>query len=138
MAEAVRLSCPECGAIYAVPAARLAEGRTLRCARCNAVWPVAPEPAEPEPELDREPVIEPVPQASAEEILPILAVEPEPPPLALAGPSAPVATHLPLALAWGASLLVVSGLVAVLLADHRALAAAWPPLLRVYRLVGLA
>jgi hypothetical protein len=47
----MRVACPECAAEYDLPpafAARLSEGRTLRCARCGITWaPQAPSLAEP-------------------------------------------------------------------------------------------
>jgi predicted Zn finger-like uncharacterized protein len=43
----MRVACPECSAEYDLPpalAARLAEGRTVRCARCGTAWaPGVPE-----------------------------------------------------------------------------------------------
>ena len=68
----MRIVCPNCAAIYEVPASRMTQPRTVRCARCGEKWsasataeepPPRPEEIEPEPEhqsdYDNEPPEQP-------------------------------------------------------------------------------
>jgi rubredoxin len=141
---AMRVACPACGTEYEAP--DQAAGRTLVCAVCGHVFraaggappvqqdrpPIAPESpdgnaaATPLPELSK---IVPADEAAA------------PAPdrsqaLAAAPPSAAGLSTAP-RIAWGASvvLLVVAGI--ALHAFRGEIAEAWPPMLRLYRALGL-
>lgn len=79
------VACPQCGAGYQVPKAKLAEKpRKLKCAQCAYVWvaslPV--EPAAPEPQTAPEPTVQPEavqpePEVIAEASTPEPTPEPE-------------------------------------------------------------
>ena len=153
----MRVACPECSAAYELPpalAARLGEGRPLRCARCGHTW--APGPAEaapaaapppPAPDLEPSP-----PDGPAWPTL--LASIPQPAPAAPVPPAAPpgrgaaLLARLPrlpadragatLAAAWAASVLLLAG--GALAAWHWrvAIVEAWPPAARAFLALGLA
>src|SRR4051812_14427710 len=38
IAYLMRLTCPDCAAVYEVPTDRMRPGRRARCARCDATW----------------------------------------------------------------------------------------------------
>jgi len=134
----MQLACPACAAIYSVPDSMIGEGRMMHCARCAHEWfarllpPVAalPKPelpaAEPEPTLPppRQPIALPPPSR---------LVEPPPPP-----PAEPESPHGPLLLrlAWLASLCLVAWGVYVLWAERARMTEIWPPIARLYRLLG--
>jgi len=93
----MRVACPECTAEYDLPdalAARLGEGRTVRCARCGTTWaPAAQRPAEP----PAAPVLQPEAvsaMASAGPMPPAAPMEP-PAPAISSAPSVPVAPAMP-------------------------------------------
>jgi predicted Zn finger-like uncharacterized protein len=121
----MRIVCPNCAAVYAVPDDRLNRPRDVRCQHCDAGWrvpAVVPEPAPPSA---------PRQQLAVQTLrapYPVPALLPPPPP----------ERSLGLPAAWAASVLVLAGGIAVLLMDHRALAAAWPPLQRLYAVLGLS
>jgi predicted Zn finger-like uncharacterized protein len=138
----MRIACPTCGAEYDVPD-RLLSGaaRTLRCSRCATdfalptVAPVAPPPppAPPTPPAPPEIVAAPAPAPA------------EPEPEAPAAPTVPERTPVArephdraLVGAWAASVLVVLGGVAAMLAFRAQLMAAWPPVGRFFSVLGLA
>ncbi|MBM9593304.1 zinc-ribbon domain-containing protein [Roseitranquillus sediminis] len=79
----IRLTCPNCGAIYEVDASLVPEsGRTVQCSACERTWHARPEPAAatppPEPQTAEAPPSEEVaPPARAAP--PALEVEPPTP-----------------------------------------------------------
>jgi predicted Zn finger-like uncharacterized protein len=138
----MRIACPSCGAEYDVPD-RLLSGaaRTLRCSRCATDFalptlaPVA-QPAPPPP-APPEMVAAPAPEPSP----PVAAPEPEAPHAPAVPERTPVARDprdRALVGAWVASVLVVLGGVAAMLAFRAQLMAAWPPVTRFFSALGLA
>ncbi|WP_244457213.1 zinc-ribbon domain-containing protein [Roseomonas fluvialis] len=131
----MRIACPSCGAEYNVPD-RLLSGaaRTLRCSRCGTDF------ALPRAEA----AAAPPPPAAAPEPAP----ESAPPPPTAEPPVAPTVTErTPVAQdqsdrallgAWAASVLVVAGGAAAMLAFRAQLMAAWPPVTRLFAVLGLA
>ena len=159
----MRVACPECSAAYELPlavAARLGEGRPLRCARCGHTW--TPAPASPAPAASpARPEASPRPEPSPPDgpAWPtLLAGIPAPAPApaqapAPAGRRAALLARLPrlpvsgfpanrqaaiLAAAWAASLLLLAG--GALAAWHWRvdLVEAWPPAARAFMALGLA
>jgi predicted Zn finger-like uncharacterized protein len=133
----MRIVCPGCEAEYDVPAERLSGRRTVRCARCGQSFtPAVLDPPPPPPPPSPEPALEP---ATARVFEP--AVMRNPPALRteapLARPSQPRGAGRMLAVSWASSVLVVIAVCAVALIDHAALAAAWPPLHRLYAAIGI-
>ncbi len=153
----MRLTCPQCHTEYDVPDAALAgRARTLRCADCGAkfkapalpevVEPVLPEPlpleaAAPETEPDAEPDASMAQMAFTE--VPAEIIEPAAPALAAvrttpaaSKPTPPKPAPAPNR-ALGISILIVVVIIAVVLAEHRQVADAWPPSLRLFDALGL-
>jgi predicted Zn finger-like uncharacterized protein len=135
----MRIACPSCGAEYDVPDRLLAgPARRLRCSRCatDFALPVAPvAPPSPAPA----PAPPPVPEVPAEPPAP--AAEPVAPPAPAVPQRAPVAQapqDRRLVGAWAASALVLLGGAAAMLAFRTELMAAWPPVTRVFMVLGLA
>jgi len=163
----MHLTCPQCHTEYEVPDAALAgRVRKLRCADCGATFKspepppaaeIAPEvpPAPPEiiaPEVEAVPEPEPEIAVSPELAEPAMAdaafteipaeVEVPPtraatrlspaPPKPAAKPSQPAPNR-----ALGVSILVVLLIIATILAEHRVIAQAWPPSLRLFNALGL-
>ena len=129
----MRILCPQCQAAYEVPERLIAGGRLLRCVKCRHEWaeeaPPPPVPAAPAPG----------------------PAAPGAPPLPAAPPPIPAQHRLPqpidpparrqgraLTAAWTASALVLIGLLAALLAYQAPITAAWPPMARLYLLLGRA
>jgi len=164
----MRITCPRCEAAYEVPETMLSSGlsarRSVRCARCGARWALPPPPtgagvAMPGEVEASDPTMsnpgapnsgapnpgapEALPEAEALPVAPaeaaVAEVRPLPP---AAGPSPERSAgrrgHPRLVVGWIASVGVVAGLIAVFLLRHEDVAAAWPPALRLYRLLGLA
>ncbi|MCX7684486.1 MAG: zinc-ribbon domain-containing protein [Acetobacteraceae bacterium] len=136
-------TCPACGTGYAIPD-ELA-GRSLRCATCGEVFrppreAAQPAAAQPGAEAAEPPPAEPA--AAAADAAFAAAPASDPP---AAGP--PAAERLTVAsvgspsaaprLAWAASLVVLAALLVALHAFRAEIAAAWPPMLRLYRALGL-
>jgi predicted Zn finger-like uncharacterized protein len=134
---AMRVACPACGTEYEAP--DQAAGRKLRCAACGHVFRAggrAPEPLPSAPEsLPAHAAAEAPPSASRPEEEPPTAPDPTQA-LAAAPVSAAPLSAAP-RIAWGASLalLVVGGI--ALHAFRAEIAEAWPPMLRLYRALGL-
>lgn len=130
----MRATCPACGTGYDVPD-DLA-GRSLRCAQCGAVFrgPGEAAAAAAPPAADAPPAASPWPEADAA----FAAAEAaDPPPaerLTVASAEAPSAAPR---LAWAASLLALAAALLVLHAFRAEIAEAWPPMLRLYRALGL-
>ncbi|MFH5923475.1 zinc-ribbon domain-containing protein [Roseomonas xinghualingensis] len=94
----MRVACPECTAEYDLPdtlAARLGEGRTVRCARCGTTWaPAAGQPAEtpaapgphPEAPLPVAPMLPAAPMAPEAAAAPVIS----------SAPATPVSPAMPL------------------------------------------
>jgi predicted Zn finger-like uncharacterized protein len=148
----MRLTCPKCHTEYEVPDAALAgRVRTLRCGNCGAEFkapalPAAVEiPTEAPPELPLEPAesLAPVPEtAAAEPIEPpakLAAVlyPPIPPKPVQAAPMRAAPMRAAPDRALGISLLVLVLIIALVLAEHRAIGQAWPPSLRLFNALGL-
>jgi predicted Zn finger-like uncharacterized protein len=161
----MHLICPQCHTEYEVPDAALAgRVRTLRCADCGATFkapalpvaaeiePEAPPPPEiiapepepiPEPEIAFSPeIVEPAMTQVAFTEIPAEVVEappaPEPSraPAALSKPAPKPAQPAPNR-ALGVSVLIVLLIIAAVLAEHRVIAHAWPPSLRLFNALGL-
>ncbi|WP_353212810.1 zinc-ribbon domain-containing protein [Rhodovarius sp.] len=134
----MQLACPACAAIYSVPDSMIGEGRMMHCARCAHEWfarPLPPGAALPKPELPAaqpEPTLPPPRQPIALPP-PSRLVEPPPPP-----PAEPESLHGPLLLrlAWLASLCLVAWGVYFLWAERARMTEIWPPIARLYRLLG--
>jgi predicted Zn finger-like uncharacterized protein len=139
----MRLTCPKCHTEYEVPDAALAgRVRTLRCGACDTTFkaPASPEIVEMPPELPPEPPEAgvPVPETAAAEPVeaaPKLAAvlyPPIPPKPVQAAPTRAAPDR-----ALGISLLVLVLIIALVLAEHRAIGNAWPPSLRLFNALGL-
>ena len=135
----MRIECPDCSARYDVPDARLAAGRSVRCARCGRDWaplPAAapPEPVAPEPELPApEPEPPPAPRPGHPFLVSARASAPapdlDPPP----APTAPVRRgNRGLAVGWLFSVVLLAALVGAFVWFRGPIAHAWPPSLRIY------
>jgi predicted Zn finger-like uncharacterized protein len=138
----MRATCPACATTYAIPA-ELA-GRRLRCAICGAVFHAAGEAAAIPPLATT---------ASAMAAGPLSPSPADAAPAEANGPATDAATAPPVAerlgvesagslsaaprLAWAASLLVVAAALLALYVARAEIAAAWPPMLRLYRALGL-
>ena len=130
----MRITCPNCAAAYQVPDHLLDGERIVRCKRCQESW--VPPPAEPA--FEPEPVApEPAVTTSPEPPPP----RPEPPPMIIPPgefrPPQPPRPSFALPAAWAASIVLVIGGLSLLAIEHRPLAAAWPPLERLYGALGL-
>ena len=143
----MRITCPNCAAVYDVPAERLAGGRTVRCARCGSGWvpptdesalepppapAMAPEAAEPEPPeaampslLKPEPASPPAPAAAAGGLRGRLLAVRLPLPVS------------PVLLAWAGSLMLLGVLVWAMIAWRSGVMRVWPPSERLYSALGL-
>ncbi len=157
----MRVACPECAAEYDLPpalAARLAEGRSVRCARCGTSWAPGAAQGEAQGEAGGEDQGEARGEAGAEEqaaqappFPPPNAFEAgEPPPRPSAAPPVTPDPAVPapdaeaaggsraVGLAWGASLLLLA--MAAVAAWHWRvdLVEAWPPAARAFMALGLA
>jgi predicted Zn finger-like uncharacterized protein len=143
----MRLVCPACAATYEVPEQKLRGRTSVRCARCGDSWvpealarpalaepPALPEP-EPEPELEPQPALVAEPAAATADMHPVVVV-PSGGRLLMPEWAPPPSPALPIA--WGVSLAAVLCGLAFLLMDHSAIAAAWPPMQRLYGLIRLS
>jgi predicted Zn finger-like uncharacterized protein len=144
----MRLTCPKCHTEYEVPDAALAgRVRTLRCGACGTQFksPASPAAEEIPPELPPEPAeaSAPVPEtAAAEPIEPpakLAAVlyPPIPPKPAQAAPAKATPVRAAPDRALGISILALVLIIALVLAEHRAIGQAWPPSLRLFNALGL-
>ncbi len=126
----MQITCPSCGAAYAVPDEKLA-GRAVKCARCGHQWT-------PVPALVAEPDVTPeIPQAATELPWPAPApriAEPATPPMADATP-APRSKGL--LVAWVASFALIGAILASAYTHREGVMRAWPPSQRVYAALGL-
>jgi predicted Zn finger-like uncharacterized protein len=136
----MRIVCPDCAAVYEVPAALLGgPARRVRCARCGREWEARPaDPKPPEPTL-----AEPAPPAIEAPPVPIPAPAPAPTNAVLiaAEPlverAAPRRSR-PAALAgWGATLLVLAGILIAAYLWRAPIEAAWPASQGAYAMLGL-
>lgn len=141
IAAPMRILCPQCQAAYEVPERLIAGGRLLRCVKCRHEWseapppdaaPPAPEPTAPAPSVPPPTPLPPSPLAAAPPPIPAQHRPPQP-----MGPP-PRSQGRALAAAWTASALVLIGLLAALLAYQAPITAAWPPMARLYLLLGRA
>ena len=128
----MRATCPACGTGYDVPD-DLA-GRSLRCAQCGAVFRGAGEAAAPPAAAAPPPAASPWPEADAAFAAAEAAGQPPAERLTVASAEAPSAAPR---LAWAASLLALAAALLALHAFRAEIAAAWPPMLRLYRALGL-
>ncbi len=135
----MRTVCPSCQAAYDVPAAVLATGRMLRCARCRTDFlpeaPVAPAGSPPAlaladaaPDADPAPVVHVPAPAPAERLIPPETAEER---VARSGPVPAVMAG------WVASLVVLVALGWEFLAWHAAIQRVWPASERLYALLGV-
>lgn len=135
----MRITCPNCAAVYDVPAERLAGGRTVRCARCGSGW------MPPADESDLEPPAPAVPPEVAAPELPEDAPpsppEPEPAPV----PAADSRKRrflagrfpAPVLLAWIGSLVLLGVLIWAMIAWRSDVIRIWPPSERLYSVLRL-
>lgn len=131
----MRVACPDCSAAYELPpalAARLGEGRPLRCARCGHTW--KPDPSAEAPAPGEAAPAPPAPGAAAPEE----PRRPEAPPPAAPAMPGPVTPAGLLAAAWAASLLLLAGMAAAAWTWRIDLVEAWPPAARAFMALGLA
>ncbi len=130
----MRVSCPACDTTYDVPDRLIGAGRRLRCARCDHDWMVRPPPGT-EPAPQAEPAVgteSPTGLAAgAAEAAPL----PAPPSRPKRASRAPAGV-LGLWLAWVASVGAVGLAVAGLWLFRVELSLAWPPIQRLYALLG--
>jgi predicted Zn finger-like uncharacterized protein len=158
----MRLSCPNCQTEYEVPDAALTgRARTLRCAKCMtkfqapALDMVRPEPAAPDPEPafveapdnDGEAVVidEAEPAMTADEDMAGDETQASEAPrhewvsMLQTSREAPdtAETELSSKRALRVSILMVFLIIAVVLAEHRAIGNLWPPSLRLFHALGL-
>ena len=127
----MRVACPACGTEYEAP--DQAAGRNLRCAACGHVFRAGGE-AEPERAGSRDAAPPATATAAPEEVA--AAPAPDRAESLAASPASASLSAAP-RIAWGASLalLVVGGI--ALHAFRAEIAEAWPPMLRLYRALGL-
>ena len=129
----MRIECPSCAAAYEVPEEKLAPGRKVRCARCQADWvPLAPETTAREQRETPEPLEPPVTTRDlagrpAVTAMDRLAREPARRHSRSAAPRA----------AWVASFLVLAAIGWSAYAWRGEIVRAWPPSERVYVALGL-
>jgi predicted Zn finger-like uncharacterized protein len=144
----MRLTCPKCHTEYEVPDAALAgRVRTLRCGACGTQFKAPALPAAVEIPLEAPPepaeASAPVPEtAAAEPIEPpakLAAVlyPPIPPKPAQAAPAKATPVRAAPDRALGISILALVLIIALVLAEHRAIGQAWPPSLRLFNALGL-
>jgi rubredoxin len=135
----MRVACPGCGTEYEAP--DQAVRRALRCVACGHVFragggvppPPAPpsdSPAEPAPAASHRPAE----SLAAEDLAPAAPDRAES--LAAAPASVPGVSTAP-RVAWGASIALLVGAGIALHAFRAQIAEAWPPMLRLYRALGL-
>ncbi len=137
----MQLVCPSCAASYSVPDALIGTGRNMRCVRCQHDW-FATAPVEVPVEVPMpDPVVEAAAEPEAVPAMPIhtLPVKPKAPPRKTG--AAPVAApggkpSALLILAWVASIGLVAAGGWALWAYRAPLAEFWPPLIRLYTLLG--
>ena len=131
--DRMRIACPSCGTEYEVPTRLLAGGvGSLRCSRCATDFPL--------------PQAMPAAAEATAAAPPTALVAPPKPESALPPPvpheRAPVASALAdqaaLVRAWAASLAVVVVGVLALLVFRTQLMASWPPVTRLFAVLGLA
>jgi predicted Zn finger-like uncharacterized protein len=130
----MRATCPACSTGYEVPDGLA--GRSLRCAACGAVFRAPGEPpaaveAAPAPAAVEAVADQQHEKAAAPDVAP---APPDAGRLTLASAGSPSAAPR---LAWAASLVALAVLLLALHAFRAEIAAAWPPMLRLYRALGL-
>ncbi len=122
----MRVVCPSCGAVYAVPDSALASRRLMRCARCAHEF-TPPELAEPEPEQEEPPEI--VPEPIEPPAAPSVAVAAEP----VVGRD----VKAQVLAGWVASFLLLTVLVFAGVAWRKPVMRVWPASARLYSVMGL-
>ncbi len=132
----MRTVCPSCQAAYDVPAAVLASGRTLRCARCGADFtpeaPPLPDVGAPVPDADDAPAdfapafVAPAPVSAERLVSPAVADKPD----TTSGPRPAVVAG------WVVTLLVLVALGWGFVAWRGAIQRVWPASGRVYAVLG--
>jgi len=153
----MRIECPSCQAVYEVPDALLTGGpRLVRCARCAKDW--QPTPMQPDPPATASEPAPPQPPQAAAPATPTAVPKPEPgvppapppprparPPTPLRpidGPRIPTTSPRPagrakVVMAWLLSVAALAALGWAGYAYRADLIAAWPPITRLYALLGL-
>ena len=123
----MQVACPSCAATYQVPDAMIGEGRQIRCVRCGDSWfATAPRPEAVPDVMEALPPVRPL---RVETGAP--AVEPD-------RPKPPRRPRRLLPLAWIGSLAVWAGGLYVLWVGRTILTDLWPPIARLYLLLGPA
>ncbi len=141
----MQLVCPSCAATYLVPDAMIGAGRSMRCARCGHDWFAAPSAPAPAPASAPDEAATPAQLAPEPAVAAEPRSRPSPPPVA-AQRLAPVdvvaveqgreSGKLLLALAWIASIAVLAVGGYFFWTRRGPLAEFWPPLSRLYALLG--
>lgn len=124
----MQLACPACAATYQVPDALIGDGRQMHCVRCGEEWfarPPAPLPIIAVPA--------PVVEVETSPTVPVVA---KPPPLVAATAPAKRSGSLALLLAWLGSVGLWAGGLYGLWAMRQELSTFWPPIARLYALLG--
>lgn len=131
----MRITCPNCAAVYDVPAERLAGGRTVRCARCGSGWvpPAGESGLEPPPAPVAEPEVA-APELPEEPLPSPPGPEPAPVPAADSRKRRLLAVRLPvpILLAWIGSLVLLGVLIWAMIAWRSDVMRIWPPSERLY------
>lgn len=134
----MQIACPACAATYQVPEAMIGAGRQMRCVRCGEDWfaPPAPDLAAvpeqpPVAQVEALPLAPPPPAISPAPILPAPAAQES------AQPTARRSSAL-LLLAWLVSAVIWLVALYALWAWREPLSELWPPIVRLYALLGLA
>ncbi len=136
----MRIVCPTCDTAYEVPDHLLAAGKRTRCARCAREWvPESAVPPPARPVTPEPPAVAPPPRLA---VPPPLVAKPEPPPAPRLEPVPPSSrgkptSRKPVAIALGASVLVLALLLAAALQWRGPIMQAWPPIERLYGWIGL-
>ena len=123
----MQVACPSCAATYQVPDAMIGEGRQIRCVRCGDSWFATASRPDAAPDVIETPT--PLVPPRVETAAPL--VEPD-----LPNPVRRPPGLLPLA--WIGSLAVWAGGLYVLWVGRTILTDLWPPIARLYLLLGPA
>ncbi len=121
----MRIVCPNCAAAYEVPANRLKQRQTVRCARCAKEW-TAVRDTEPPASTERTPVADAPPPAEPKFELPAITAMDR----LVAGSRRPRAS-IALVAAWVLTLGVLGGGAAAVIVWRDSIVDSWPPSARI-------
>ena len=119
----MRIVCPKCAAAYEVPADRLKQGRTVRCARCNEQWAAVQNIEHTSAPADAPPAQTPEPAAA----LPAFTAMDR-----LAAANRQPRRSVALAAAWVLTFGVLIAGAAAAIAWRADIVRAWPPSARIF------